>query len=570
MARSHSRRSSRTLDAATTVLMHHSRGTRSTTAIEQRMTSSDERSEDEEVNMRRTNTAANKKKRAWSGRSNALHLKTLPSPNEARKKLKHNGIDADTPKEQENPRLCKDDASGKTDNRHGASRKAPPLLERMTVIAEQYKRLAAALIASETRYLDESAARVQSGACEELLTANEPLQRRLDERKRIAKLRLDLQKEQFDREWLAEKTQAHHDFIKKRGDLRSETRTALSKEVFNLSHEHRQLCSDSIGAGLDNDRTVNNRGGRHLLSAPNAATLTEKDEDFLLMDIRPVTRSSEEEDEAVLQAAPILHQFAQASAALARRQSYYKMKSKPATYKTTDTLPGPFSAPFVPRDEQNGVLPGINSFLKKDKVKEKKFPPAPPPKAHHSLFMPNNDHWASSRAPEPSVFKTPFVSPTHTPRQFGDHFAHYRPHQIHRSPQEGMRRPNNFLESSYMPTSANVQQHHFPPPSTPQSPRHLSGSSSDSHQWVPPYARPGPSQYGGHFIDYQRRDRMPGPPPVPLHSPSGPSLSSGIGSSGLHHSLLHPFKRADLISHDYASQQPPHPQNSNGTWNGTH
>lgn len=452
-----------------------------------------------------------------------------------------------------------------------ATQKALSLADRMNVLTDRYSKLAKALLVSEAYQLELSIASIKKGSCEELNIATRPLKARHDERIRVARLRLELQRAQIDREWLAARAQAQFDFVKKRGDLRSSMRQEMSQEVFQCSHEYRDMCSENVGINLDKQLVNKIHNAKLESSGPRPATLTEKDEDFLMMDIRPAVQPGS--DAMVLVTAPILDHLAAESHHEPKHSEPRKSttKSHPKVNHASRTI---FHGSSNQVAEQSGPLPGISSWLKKEKNRTKKFPPTPPPKAHHTFFMPGNP--ASQGSLQTSPFQTPQGSPAHTQTQF----AYPGP------PSSSYGQISQLSDQPFVPRMGGYSfginnNHDVPPPynrysqtqsQPPSTPTHHQstppGSNISPHNRcdgsLPTYKNPLPLPVSFHKEYHQTLDRPPPSAPVfnhsyksVLHPTSADIPAQSYEGEQAHSSLLHPFRRSDAGRFDAYEKNSP-------------
>lgn len=224
------------------------------------------------------------------------------------KKVKLADTEEDTSKTSSDTKHCRTQLpTSRTDPATKSNKKkVSPLTERMEVLRARYTRVALALLASEAAHVEFEMAEIKKGLSRELSTITQPLDEARQERLAIADKRLALQKAQADKEWNAARTCAQYDFVKQRGDLRTSMRQTMSRKVFDVSREYRHLSTEVLGVVPNHHLEELGRNLPVLMHSPQGASLTEKDEDLLLMDIQSKTAGPPEADARILAAAPIL------------------------------------------------------------------------------------------------------------------------------------------------------------------------------------------------------------------------------------------------------------------------
>ncbi|CCG82939.1 protein of unknown function [Taphrina deformans PYCC 5710] len=234
------------------------------------------------------------------------------------------------------------------------TKKASPLVEKMRMLEARYAKVTRALLASESKHTEQQIMRIKKGVCPELNQLVEPLEAVRQQKTTIAEKKLSLQRCQADREWHASRTSAQYDFVKARADLRTSLRQALSRQVFDVSRDFRDLSAESLGVSSDTRLCQRYRSRERILSAPVGASLTEKDEDLILMDIVS-TSGPPGIDARVLAAAPILGAFTvPRKDTTAKRNLAAKGQGKPLTTR---------------RKAQNHKLPVVNGAGGQQKFK---------------------------------------------------------------------------------------------------------------------------------------------------------------------------------------------------------
>lgn len=248
-------------------------------------------------------------------------------------------------------------------------RKGIPHAQRMRVLEVRYARLAEALIASQAAHTERKIYELKRGSCEEFSNALEPIEATRDRRVRIAETRLALHKAQADKEWHAAKTSAHFDFVKCRGDLRSSLRQTVSERVFDLSREYRNMSAEMLGVNPNQTILERARAEKVKLVSPQGSTLTEKDEDLMMLDISPATGFEPGIDAGILSAVPIL-------------QTFVPPPPPPSA-------PAPAPAPSFPPPSHEASRPRPRSPARLEAIR----------RAARTLPMPDTDRLASRGAP---------------------------------------------------------------------------------------------------------------------------------------------------------------------------
>lgn len=321
----------------------------------------------------------NTQKRARPG-SNLARSLSVTSDTSARdvKKLKAHGKelpdDGSITSDSSSPNLKKSHGTVTKVLHKKASRKIPPLAERMKVLEARYTRLADALRESELALVDDKLSALKKGTCQELNDCLLPVEEIRNQRLAIARKKFALQKLQVDREWQAAKTSAQYDFVKCRADLRSSIRQALSSQMFDIGREFRDLSAEVLGINPDPRILDRERSKSVSLTSPQPATLTETDEDFLLMNI---------ESRKVAKNAPIV----ETEAAIL------------PTLVATSRDQFRFAKPFLPRPSKPAAVQTIGTDGIQDVI------PVPPQEKPSRAVISRNADSSLATKPKPSVNK---------------------------------------------------------------------------------------------------------------------------------------------------------------------